>query len=240
MCAEERFSADAGQERTAEREQFGLAGQQRVVLVEALAESVAGIENDGFGRDSRRGRVAGCGQSGCTAASNSSGSSWVCVRHSSGTAARVHQHNARAQLRANGRHLRIPREAADVIHDFGAGLQGSAGGGGLVGVDGDTAWGERSESFEHRQQSGLFLFRADGLVTSRRPRASRGACFRRQIEQVRAFVEELDAWATAASGIEKQAAVAEGVGRDVHYAHHQRARAERRARVRRRQVRCHP
>ena len=46
--AQEGFAAHSGQQRAAQRQQFGLTGQQGVVLAEALAEAVTGVEDDGL------------------------------------------------------------------------------------------------------------------------------------------------------------------------------------------------
>ena len=53
-------------------------------------------------------------------------------------------------------------------------------------------------------------------------RAGTGA-FRAQIEEVRAFVEDLQCARNGSFRGKKQAAVAEGVGRDVDHAHNERA-----------------
>ncbi len=47
--AEEGFAADAGEQRAAQGQQLMLAGEQGEVLAAALAESVAGVEDDGLG-----------------------------------------------------------------------------------------------------------------------------------------------------------------------------------------------
>jgi len=82
---EKRFAAYPRQKRPAQREQFALAGQQRIILLETLAKSVAGVENDCIQRDSgllcgsKDGREASS-----TVASSSSEQSCGCVLHPSG------------------------------------------------------------------------------------------------------------------------------------------------------------
>jgi len=50
--AEEGFAAESGEEGATEGEEFGLTGEEREILVEAFAESVAGIEDHCVGWDS--------------------------------------------------------------------------------------------------------------------------------------------------------------------------------------------
>ena len=105
-----------------------LVGEQGEVFVEGLAESVAGIDNDvvasyayveGFshaylqaGADQRKylGRLK-----------------WWQGAPFAGTAAAVHQDDAALQAAASIWHFRIPHEAAHVIYDFRARIDGSAG-----------------------------------------------------------------------------------------------------------------
>ena len=79
------------------------------------------------------------------------------------TPAGVHQHHACAELRANRGHLRIPHEAADIVDDFSACLEGGAGRGGFVGVHGDDRIGALAQNpFENRQKAGLLFLCTDG------------------------------------------------------------------------------
>jgi hypothetical protein len=144
----------------------------------------------------------------------------------------MHQHHARLKFRADSSHLRIPCEAAHIVDDFSAGLEGCAGGGGLVGVDGDDCVrAGAQDSLEHGQQTGLLFFGADrwslrGAGCAACARAGAGA-LSAQVEQVRALVEKFERVGDGCFRMEKKAAVAEGVGRDVDHAHDQRAGAER-------------
>ncbi len=84
----------------------------------------------------------------------------------------------------------------------------------------------RRSRVEHRQQPrGLLLGRDLGGAGAVDP-AARAGRLGAEVEQVGALVEQLEAVLDGALGIEKQAAVAERIGRDVDDAHDQRPSAE--------------
>ena len=135
--AEEGFAAESGEKRAAESEQFALAGEKNEVLVEDVCRSRS------------RGRVR------CDPAEFRRGSPWqgwqrarsgrfraACpdraadwVRHSSGRPRVCIRMTPQRDSSADGGKIGVPGEAADVVDDFGAGGEGCARGGGLVGID---------------------------------------------------------------------------------------------------------
>ncbi len=117
-------------------------------------------------------------------------------------------------------HARVPSEAGDVVDDLGAGAEGGAGGGGMIGVDGEDGFGtELEDAVEDGEQAGLLFFGGDGRGVGA---GGLGA----EIEEVGAVVEELKRVGDGGLVGEEEAAVGEAVGRDVDDAHHQRARPE--------------
>ena len=138
-----------------------------------------------------------------------------------GAAAGVHQDGAAAERGAGGGHGRVPEVAADVVDDLGAGLDGEAGGFGVVGVDGEDGVGAGGEDgAEDGQYAGLLFGGGDGDGVG-------AGGFAAEVEDVGAFVEHCERVVEGGGGVEELAAVGEGVGRDVEDAHDERPRAER-------------
>lgn len=225
--AEEGFAAEAGEERTAEREELRLTGEQGVILAEALAESVAGIENDGFGLDSgglRGGKagsetVADCGE-------HFIGRKLRLRAPFFGTPTRVKEDDARTGCGADQSERRIPGEAADVVDDLRTGSERDARRLGFVSVDGEDCVRELfQELFENGEKPRLFFFGADRRIYATRVRAGTRA-FRAEVEKIGAFFNALHAAGHGRFGSEKRAAITEGVGRDVDDAADESAAAE--------------
>ncbi len=115
--------------------------------------------------------------------------------------------------------------AADVVDDLGSGLDGAAGCGGVVGIDGED--GLRTllkQRLDDGKDSGLFFFRGKrGGV--------RTGGFAAEIEDVGALIEHheglRDGTFGGVLGRIVEAAVGEGVGRDVEDAHDEGSATER-------------
>ena len=76
--------------------------------------------------------------------------------------------------------------AADVVDDFGSGFDGGAGGGGVVGVDGEDGFGALFEDgFDDGEDAGLFFVGGEGGGVG-------AGGFAADVEDVGAFVEHVE------------------------------------------------
>ena len=161
--AEEGLAAEASQQWASQREQFRLASQQSVVLVEELAESVAGVKDDGFSRKTGAGsRAEAFGEAGAHGGQQIAGRKLRLRAPLFRTASGVHKYHASAELRAYGRDCRVPSKAAYIVDDFRTGGECCLGCLGLISVNGNDGAGMSAQyAFEDRQQPCLFFFGAD-------------------------------------------------------------------------------
>jgi hypothetical protein len=113
-----------------------LTSEKCVVLAEALAESVAGVEDNRFGRDSGAfGGSETCGQALAHCGKERVGLKLRLRAPLLGPPARVREHHCCVKLGTDFGHARIPRESAHVIHDLRAGSERRARCFGFVRVD---------------------------------------------------------------------------------------------------------
>ncbi len=225
---EEGFAGEADEERVAEGEELGLAAEEREVFVEALAEAVAGVEDDGGGVDASlggEGEAAGeavedVGEEGFW---REGGLGGPLV----GAAACVHEDDAAAGMGADGGHFGIPVEATDVIQDGCAGGECGAGGGGFVGVDGEDGGGAGAEdAFEDGEEAVLLLGGGDEGGGGVAGMGAGAGAFRTEVEDVCAGIEEVESVGDGGVGVEVEATVGEGVWGDVEDCHDEGAVAE--------------
>jgi hypothetical protein len=220
--AEEAFTGDAAEDGQVELVEVGEVAQEGVVLEAELAEAEAGIENDLVGGD-----AGGVGErEGVAQAGEDEGEDLFGRERREGgpvlrAAAGVHQDGAALEAADGAGHGWVPEEAADVVDDLGAGFDGAAGGGGVVGVDGENRGGAVEEDGVYDgKDAGLLLFGRDGGGGGSGGLAA-------EIEEVRAFVEHAEGLIDRGLGGKEMAAVGEGVGGDVEDAHDAGVAAER-------------
>src|ERR1700677_1158861 len=97
----------------------------------------------------------------------------------------MHQNGSAAQCGAGGGHARVPEMAADVVDDFGPGLDGELRGAVVEGVDGwDGVRPLFEDGFEDWEEAGVFFFPGE--------RGGVGAGgFAADVEDLPSFVEHL-------------------------------------------------
>ena len=67
------------------------------------------------------------------------------------------------RLGDDGAHVGVPGEAADVVDDFGSGVERGAGDGRFIGVDGEDGLGTlAAQGFEHGEDAVELLLGGDG------------------------------------------------------------------------------
>ena len=134
-------------------------GEERVVVIVSLTESVAGVENDAARIDaSAEGKFQRVREA------------FLYQRHNLvlrerrlstplvGAAAGVHKNDAAAEIGTCAGHLRIPFEAGDVVDDFGAGGDDRAGSLGSIGINREHTCGALAENgFNDGEDAVLFL-----------------------------------------------------------------------------------
>lgn len=82
------------------------------------------------------------------------------------SAAGVHENESRGRVAVcdGVGHGGVPGKTTDVIDDLGAGADGRARGGAVVGIDGEEGLGPSiADGFEHREKARLFLIGSDWL-----------------------------------------------------------------------------
>ena len=144
----------------------------------------------------------------------------------------MHQDGATGVSGDGGGHGGVPGEAADIIDDFGSGMEGAAGDGGFVCVDGED--GVRAllpDRFDDGQDAVDLLLGGDGSgkrgsLAGCGGRAGAGG-FAADIEDVGTFIEKRQSVGDGGLGREKLASVGEGIRGDVEHAHDERALPER-------------
>jgi hypothetical protein len=222
---EEAFAGGSDEDGKVELAEALEVREDRVVLVEAFAEAEAGVEDDFFlgdaGRDGRcEAFLEFSGDEGYNFAEREFGECGPVLRATSG----VHEDGAAVEFGAGRGHGGVPEVAANVVDDLGAGFDGEACGGRVVGVDGEDGGGALFEDgFDDREDAGLFFFGREGDGV--RPRG-----FAAEVEDVGAFVEHAEgagesAFGSMGGGVE-ETAVGEGVGRDVEDAHDEGSAAQ--------------
>src|SRR5262249_18258267 len=133
----------------------------------------------------------------------------------------VHEHESAAQMANGGEHLRIPVTAAHVIHDLSPTGDGAACNLGLVGIDGENGFGTRPQyACDHRQDALQFRTRNDRLLFAGPGRLTA------DVQDVSAFVEQMQCMIDCLLVRVELAAVREGIGRDIHDAHDERTHAQ--------------
>jgi len=136
----------------------------------------------------------------------------------------VHQDCSAAELSAGGGHVLVPEMAAHVVDDLGSGFDGAACGGGVEGVHGEDGAGLCFEDgFDGGEDAGLLLVGAEG-------RGVGAGGFAADVEDGCTFVEHLErllegSFGRVVGGVE-EAAVGEGIGRDIEDAHDDGSLAE--------------
>ncbi len=221
-ATEEGLARDSGEDGLTERVKLMLAGEQGEVFIEGFAEAVAGIEDDSGGIDAGvECRVQALLETGADKGQDflwfERGQFAPLVR----AAASMHKDDAAIEAGTREGHLVIPGEAADVVHDFGTGFDGDLCGRGVPGINGQDGVGARlKDGFNDGQDALLFLVRGDRSVL-----AGSGG-FAADVDDIRAFVEQMESMGGSDFRIEEEAAVGERVGCYVDDAHDESARAE--------------
>ena len=123
-------------------------------------------------------------------------------------------------LRRRARHLGIEGEAAGIVDDAGAQLDGLFRDRGFIGIDGDGNRQLAAQPLQHGDQAAQLL----GFGDARRTGA-RG--FRADVDDVRAFLFEFDRAGEGAVRIQVLAAVGKRIRGDIQHAHNERALTER-------------
>ena len=144
----------------------------------------------------------------------------------------MHEDGAAEALGHGCAHHGVPGEAADIVDDFDPGLDGVTGDRGFVGVDGENGAGALFfDGLDDGQDAVELLLGGDGSGQGGSV-AGRGGCagaggFSANVEDVGALVEQFEAVGGSGFGIEIEASVGKGIGRDVEHAHDEGALAER-------------
>ena len=200
-------------------------GEERVVVVEALAEAEAGVEDELIAGDA----CGDCGLDAPLEAGADEGEDFVrgewrevgpFVRAASG----VHEDGSATEGGAGGGHGRVPEVAADVVDDLGSGFHGCLSRCGVEGVDGEDGAGSLFENgLDDGEDAGLLF------VGGERGGVGAGG-FAADVEDFSSVVEHVEGLGESAArgvvgGVEV-AAVGEGVGGDVEDAHDEGAVAE--------------
>lgn len=134
--AEEGFAAYASEDGVAEGKKLGLAGEERVVFSETLAEAVAWIDDDGSGRNaSGTGGPEACGEAVVDECEERIGRKLGLSAPLVRTAASVGEHDAGMKIGANGGECGIPLQSAYVVDDFRTGGESGARRRGLVSIN---------------------------------------------------------------------------------------------------------
>ncbi len=220
---EEAFAGETDEERTAEGVEVGQMGEERVVLLTALAEAEAGVEDDGAGGDA--GGSDG-GEAGGEVVANEGGDGLWGECGKGGPllrgAAGVHEDESGrgAGGGEGGGHAGIPKKAGDVVDEVSAEGEGGLRGGGMVGVDGEQgARTGAADGGEDGEEAGLFVVGRErgGLGTG-----GLGA----KVEQVGTLVEEGEGLREGLLFAGEAAAVRERVRREIEDGHQEGTVAE--------------
>jgi hypothetical protein len=160
--SEERLARGADQHRQFELRHLSEARDDLRILLAALAETDAGIDDDAKSIDA-----------GVTCATHGSVEILDDRPHDVGhrterrpgfrTAAHVIENDPGVELNDGFDELRIEGEAAGIVDDFGTKFQGSFGGFGLVGIDRDGDAELLAQALENGDDAAEFFFRGDGL-----------------------------------------------------------------------------
>lgn len=180
-------------------------GEERVVFVEGFAEAVAGVDGDAVALDAGGERgVEAVLEAGFDERQNFIFGERGQSAPFGGASASVHEDKAAVEARAGRGHLGIPEEAADVVDDFGSGVDGGGSGGGFPGVDGEQRVGPGFEDgFDDGKDAALLFFRGDGRVFAR-------TCgFAADVDDVGSLLEHAEGVGGGCSGIEEAPAVGE-------------------------------
>jgi len=133
--------------------------------------------------------------------------------HGFGAALHVHDDDAAIAIAGEGFHLWVGGQAADIIEDMGAGVEGGMGDSGFHGIDAEEGIGDLfAQAVDDGEDS------ADFLVSVDWGGAWAGA-FAADVDDVSAFGGEFDAADDGGLGIEPLAAIGEGVRGDIEDAH---------------------
>src|SRR5207248_263596 len=124
-AAYKRFPRSAGQQRESQAVQFLESRDQRIILIETLAEAEPGVEHDVSTLQSGRNRYPRpLFQFGLNQGDDIFG--WRQNAPLLWASAHVHEHGPALEISQRTDHLRVPVESADVVHDFRAGIYRSA------------------------------------------------------------------------------------------------------------------
>ncbi len=135
----------------------------------------------------------------------------------------VHEDEARgwAAVGEDRGHGRVPGEAANVVDDLDAGVDGGTGGGAVVGIDGEDGLGAGgADGFEDGKEAGLLFGGGESGGVG-------AGGFGTDVEDVGAAIEDIEATLDGGVEGEELAAIGEAVGGDVEDAHDEGAIAER-------------
>ncbi len=221
---EEALAREADQKGAAEGVEGTELGEQGVVLVAKFSEAEAGVKEDAV--EGNTGLLRGLEMCGEFLADEGFDRGGIEAREGVpdlGGPAGVHEDEAgwRAAVGEGEGHGGVPGEAADVVDDLGAGVDGGAGGGAVVGVDGEDGLGAGgADGFEDGEETRLLL---GGREFGRVGAGGFGA----NVEDMGAAIEDMEAMLDGGLGEKELAAIGEAVGRDVEDAHDEGAIAER-------------
>ena len=216
--AEEAFAGGSGEEREVEDVEGSEVGVEGVVFFAEFAEAEAGIEDDAVVVDAG----GDCGGGAFVESGEDVGQEvlleeWVEGLPGLRGAAGVHEDDSAGEFGAGVGHGGIPLEAADVVDDLCPGGDGVAGGGGVVGVDGEDGVGCGFEEVDDDGEDASLLF-----VGGEWGGVGAGG-FTADVDDVCAVIEEGEGVGDGALGFVGRgvevSSVGEGVGRDVEDAH---------------------
>ncbi len=209
--ADEAFAGEGHHEREVVHAQFAQVADEGEVVLGGFAEADAGVQTDALRVDAAL--LGLCYAPGEEVAHF--GDNVLILRgllHGGGGALHVHEDDAAGLLGAEGSHVGIG-QAADVVHDVGAGLQGGCGDGGVAGVDGDAGGGVAlPEGGNDGEDAAHFL------ILGYRGGAGAGG-FAADVDDVGPLVQHALGVLLGGGCGGVLPAVGEGVGGDVEYAH---------------------
>lgn len=209
--ADEAFAGEGHHEREVVHAQFAQVADEGEVVLSGFAEADAGVQTDAL-----RGDAALCCERNPLGEEVAHFDHDVLIMrgllHGGGGALHVHEDDAAGVLSAEVAHAGIG-QAADVVHDVGAGLQGGGGDGGVAGVDGDAGGGVlRSDGGNDGEDAAHFL------ILGHRGGAGTGG-FAADVDDVGSLLQHALGVCQGGGGGAVLPAVGKGVGGDVEDAH---------------------
>ena len=198
---------------------------RRMSFLRRFAEAEAGVDDEVItGEAGGGGGGDALGEAGQDEWEDFIGLKWWEGAPSLWGSAGVHEDGSALECGTGGGHGWVPGVAADVVDDLGAGFDGEAGGGGVVGVDGEDGVRALAEDGgDDGEDAGLFFGGGEGGGVGAGGLAA-------DVEDLGAGVEHGESLGEGAVGCVlggvEMAAVGEAVGRDVEDAHDDGSRAE--------------